>query len=68
MFHASDKLCRHEPLTLGFNPFQQELNAALLPVFARIPNTHLIHDDLIVAAPTDEDHDRGALYASYIRD
>ena len=24
----------------------------------RIPNTHLIRDDLIVAAPTDEDHDR----------
>ena len=42
-------------MTLGFKPSQQELNAALLPVFARIPNTHLIHDDLIVAAPTDED-------------
>ena len=45
---------------MGLKPSQGELNAALLPIFAHIdiPNTHLIHDDLIVAAPTDEDHDR----------
>ena len=58
VFHANNKLYRYKRLTMGLKPSQGELNAALLPIFAHIPNAHLIHDDLIVAAPTNEDHDR----------
>ena len=58
VFHANDKLYRYKRLTMGLKPSQGELNAALLPVLAHIPNANLIHDDLIVAARTVEDHDR----------
>ena len=37
-------------------PSQGELNTALKPVFAHIYNTHLIHDDLIFATKTDDEH------------
>jgi hypothetical protein len=58
VFHANDKLYRYKRLTMGLKPSQGELNAALFPVLAHIPNAHLIHDDLIVAARTVEDHGR----------
>jgi hypothetical protein len=35
---------------MGVKPAQGELNVALQPLFANIPQAHLIHDDLIVAA------------------
>ena len=41
---------------MGIKPAQRELNVALRPVFAHIPNTHQIHDDLIVATETLEEH------------
>ena len=34
-----------------------ELNKALQPVFGKIPNVHLIHDDMIIAAQTLKEHD-----------
>ncbi|CAB4036085.1 Hypothetical predicted protein [Paramuricea clavata] len=46
---------------MGLKPSQGELNAALLAVVAHIPNAHLIHGDLIVAARTVEDHDRSGM-------
>jgi hypothetical protein len=58
VFHANDKFYRYKRLTMGLKPSQGELNAALLPVLAHIPKAHLIHDDLVVAARTVEDHDR----------
>ena len=36
---------------------QGELNTALSPLFAHIKNAHLIHDDLIIAADSLEEHD-----------
>ena len=41
---------------MGIKPAQGELNVALRPIFAHIKNAHLIHDDLIVAAKTEEEH------------
>ncbi|CAB4041353.1 Hypothetical predicted protein, partial [Paramuricea clavata] len=37
---------------------QGELNVALQPLFANIPQAHLIHDDLIVAAKNDVKHNK----------
>ena len=34
---------------MGVKPAQGELNAALTPLFAHIPNVYLIHDDCITA-------------------
>ena len=37
---------------MGVKPAQGELNMALQPLFANIPQAHLIHDDLIEATTT----------------
>ena len=52
VFHANDKLYQYTRLIMGVKPAQGELNAALKPIFARIPNVYLIHDDLIFAKKT----------------
>ena len=41
---------------MGIKPAQGELNTALQPIFAHIDNVHLIHDDLVIATATEEDH------------
>ena len=41
---------------MGIKPAQGELNTALQPLFTQISNTYLIHDDLIIAAKTEKDH------------
>ncbi len=56
VFHANDKLYRYKRLTMGIKPAQGELNIALRPIFAHIPKAHQIHDDLIVATETEEEH------------
>ena len=56
VFNANGKLYRYERLTMGIKPAQGELNVALRSVFAHIPNAHQIHDDLIVATQTLEEH------------
>ncbi|CAB4037289.1 Hypothetical predicted protein [Paramuricea clavata] len=56
VFHANGKLYRYKRLTMGVKPAQGELNMALQPLFAHIPQAHLIHDDLIVATETDAEH------------
>ena len=56
VFHANDKLYRYKRLTMGVKPAQGELNMALQPLFANIPQAHLIHDDLIVATTTNAEH------------
>ena len=57
VFYANDKLYRYKRPTMGLKPSQGELNVALLPIFAHIPEAHLIHDYLIIAAPSKESHD-----------
>ena len=56
VFHTNEKLYRHKRLTMGLKPAQGELNATLPPIFANIPNTHLIHDDLIIANQTVDEY------------
>ena len=34
-----------------------ELNKAFIPIFSDIDHTHNIHNNLIVAAPLEEEHD-----------
>ena len=43
---------------MGIKSAQAELNSALQPVFAHIPEAHIIHDDLIVATQNVEEHER----------
>ena len=56
VFHANDKLYQYTRLIMGVKPAQGELNAALKPISAHIPNVYLIHDDLIIAAKTFKKH------------
>ena len=41
---------------MGVNPAQANLNAALKPIFSHIPNVRQIHDDLIIATKSTEEH------------
>ena len=56
VFHAAGKLFRYKRLVMGLKPSQGELNAALQPLFAHIPDVHVIHDDLVVATKTSDEH------------
>ena len=56
VFSCNGKLYRYKRLTMGLKPAQGELNAALLPLFAHIPGVFLIHDDIIIATNTQEEH------------
>ena len=42
---------------MGVKPAQGELNGALKPIFTHIPNVYLIHDGLIIAAKSFNEHD-----------
>ena len=41
---------------MGLKPAQGGLNATFCPIFADISNTHLIHNDLIIATQTMDEH------------
>ena len=41
---------------MGVKTALRELNAALKPIFTHIRNVYLIHDDLIIAAKTFNEH------------
>lgn len=41
---------------MGLKPAEGELNAALRPIFADIPNTHFVQDDLSIATQTMDEH------------
>ena len=56
VFQMLGKLYRHTVLTMSIKPAQGELNAALTPLFAHIPDAHLIHDDMVIATNTIEEH------------
>ena len=61
VFYANDKLYRYKRLLMGVKSAQGELNATLKPLFAHIPFVHLIHDDLIIASKTMEEHNTSLL-------
>ena len=56
VFHAGDRLIRYRRLTMGAKPASGELNKALSPILQDIPYAHVIHDDIIIGAPTKEQH------------
>ena len=43
---------------MGMKSSQGELNTAVSAIFAHIPEAHFIHDDLVLAAPNQDDHDK----------
>lgn len=56
VFHAGDRLMRYRKLVMGTKPASDELTKALRPLFSLIPHAHAIHDDLILATETPEEH------------
>ena len=57
-FHGNDKLMRYCRLTMGSTPASGELTKALRPLFQDIKEVHVIHDDVIIATATEEEHER----------
>ena len=58
VFPHKGRLKRFTRLTMGAKPASGELNKALQPVFAEIPNVHIIHDDVVIATASEEEHDK----------
>ena len=56
VFHANGRLMHYKRLTMGNLVASGELNKGLQPLFGGIPNVHLIHDDMIIAAKTLKGH------------
>ena len=56
VFHAGGKLYRYKRLVMGLKPSQGELNAALQPLFASVPEAHVIHDDIVIATADEKSH------------
>ena len=56
VFHHKGKLKRYTRLTMGTKPASGELNKALRPLFNKIGAAHVIHDDLVIATATEEEH------------
>ena len=56
VFHANDKLYRYTRLIMGIKPAQAELSVAFHPLFSHIPNVYLIHNDLIIATISFDEH------------
>ena len=63
VFPHNGKLKRHTRLTMGAKPASGELNKALRPLFSNLPAVHVIHDDLVVASPTLEEHEDATIEA-----
>ena len=57
-FYNNDKLYRNKRLSMGLAPAQGELNSAIRPVYAHIPQAHIIHDNLVITTKPHEDHSK----------
>ena len=57
VFHGKGKLWRYKKPTMGNLVASGELSKAFRPHFTGIKHVHVIHDDLIIAAPAIEEHD-----------
>ena len=55
-FNVNNKFYCYTRLIMGVKPAQSELNAALKPIFGNMPNVFFIHDDLIIATKTTNQH------------
>ena len=47
----------HCVLPMGLKPVSGELTKALVPLFAEVPEAHIIHDDLILATKAKQQPD-----------
>ena len=56
VFHANGRLMRYKKLTMGNLIASGELSNALRPHFTDIKHVNLIQDNIIIAAPTTEEH------------
>ena len=56
VFHSGGRLYRYKRLVMGLKPSQGELNAALQPLFAHMSAVHVIHDDIVIATITEQEH------------
>lgn len=56
VFHAGTQLMRYKRLVMGAKPASGELSKALMPVFGNIDGCHVIHDDLVVAGRSLDEH------------
>ena len=66
VFPHNGKLKRHKRLTMGAKPASGELNKALRPLFCDLPAVHIIHDDLLIATSTLEEHEDATIQALQI--
>ena len=57
VFPHKGKLKRHTRLTMGAKPASGELNKVLTPLFNDLSAVHIIHDDLVIATATEEEHE-----------
>ncbi|XP_059091067.1 uncharacterized protein K02A2.6-like [Tigriopus californicus] len=58
VFRSGGKLYRYKRVSMGLKPASGELALACQNTFGHLENVHTIHDDVIVAAPTKQQHDR----------
>lgn len=56
VFECNGKLYRYKRMTMGIKTSQGELNAALRPVLQEIPDAHHIHDDIVIASKSVNQH------------
>ena len=56
VFHPGGKLFHYKLLVMDLKPAQGELNAELQPLFAHLPQVHVIHDDIVIATETESEH------------
>ena len=56
VFHSGGRLYRYKRLVMGLKPAQGELNAALQPLFAHLPDVDVIHDDIVISTKDESDH------------
>ena len=56
VFHANNKPYHYTRLIMGVKLAHAELNAAFKPISSHIPNVYLIHDNLIIATKSTEEH------------
>ena len=56
VFHSGGRLFRYKMLVMGLKPAQGELNAALQPLFAHLPDVDVIHDDIVISTENESDH------------
>ena len=57
VFNSDGRLLRHKKLTMGNTVASGELNKAIRQVLANVEHVYIIHDDIIIAAHTQIEHD-----------